>query len=154
MGRLLQTGVAPVFAAGELHRALFQPERPVFSLAGPAMTTDDDRQSRELTNQVLIQIRDNLAQINRKQDEFGKEQIEQGTRIVRLEERNERLTRAETHIAELDAKIEVLTADKHKRDGAIGLASWFSQHYPFVGVSVALAAFVAWVNGLFGKGAP
>lgn len=150
MGQLLQMGVAPIFDMEVPRRALFQPERPVFTLAGPhQMSAEDDRQSRELTNQVLIQIRDNLAQINRKQDAFGEEQNAQGNRIVRLEERNERMTRLEAAQEKVAGQVELLIADKHKRDGAIGVWSWLSNNWPTAGLITALGAFVAWANGFF-----
>jgi hypothetical protein len=148
-------GALPVMLMRSRERALFQTERPVFTLAGPQpMTADGDRQSRELTNQVLMQIRDSLDLIRRKQDSFGEDLHAISERTARLEERNTRLDRVEKEQERIGGQIELLVADKHKRDGAISLASWFSQHYPFVAVSAALAGIIAWANGLFGKGAP
>lgn len=135
-------------------RALFQPERPVFTITGPDMTTEADRQGRELTNQVLMQIRDSLDLIRRTQDKQGEDLHSISERTARLEERNTRLDRVEKEQERLDAQLALLIADKHKREGAIGLMEWVSKHWPFTAVAAGLAALVAYANGLFGKGVP
>jgi hypothetical protein len=47
-------------------------------------------------------------------------------------------------------RLAVLEADKHRREGAIGLVAWFSRHWPFTLLAVALAAIVSWANGKIG----
>lgn len=47
-------------------------------------------------------------------------------------------------------KIAVLEADRHRREGAIGLVAWISRHWPFTLVATGLAALVAWANGRIG----
>jgi hypothetical protein len=44
-------------------------------------------------------------------------------------------------------EIAELMADKHRREGAIGLIAWLSRHWPLTLVALALAALVAWANG-------
>ena len=46
-------------------------------------------------------------------------------------------------------QIEQLLADKHRREGAIGLVEWMSKHWPFLGLSGILIAWVGFANGLF-----
>jgi hypothetical protein len=45
------------------------------------------------------------------------------------------------------SEINALVADKHRREGAIGLVEWISKHWPFTLVALALALIVAWANG-------
>lgn len=104
----------------------------------------------QLTVQILTQIRDNLDLIRRKQDSFGVEQHELSIRLTKLEERNERLDRAEKAIENLDGRVDVLMRDKDRREGAIGLVEWIGKHWPFTLLSAGLAALVAYANGLFG----
>ncbi len=115
------------------------------------MSGDDKLDIRhELTVQILTQIRDSLDLIRRKQDTFGDELHGQSERIVRLEERNERFSRIETENARLAGQIEVLMADKNKREGAIGMIEWVSKHWPFTLLSAAIMGLVAYANGLLG----
>jgi hypothetical protein len=44
-------------------------------------------------------------------------------------------------------RIAVLEADKHRREGAVGLVEWFARHWPVTLVIAALGAIVAWANG-------
>lgn len=116
--------------------------------------SESEAQSRELTNQVLMQIRDNLDLIRRKQDSFGEDLHAVSERTARLEERNTRLDRVEKEQERINGQIELLVAEKHKREGAIGLVQWIGQHWPFTVFATGLAGLVAWANGLFGKGVP
>lgn len=45
--------------------------------------------------------------------------------------------------------MDALIADKHRREGALGLFDWVSKHWPFTLVAALLAALVAWANGKF-----
>lgn len=47
------------------------------------------------------------------------------------------------------AQIEVLRADKLRREGAIGLIEWLSKNYPFIIALLGLALWVGWANGVF-----
>ncbi len=115
------------------------------------MSGEGEQSVREqLTIQILTQIRDHLALIERKQDSFGIEQHTQSERIVRLEERNERFSRLEASIAHETARVDALMRDKDKRDGAIGMVEWVSKHWPFTILSATIMAFVAYANGLLG----
>lgn len=54
-------------------------------------------------------------------------------------------------VKEQRTEIGELVADKHRREGAIGLIEWISKHWPFVGLSAIIIAWVGWANGLLGK---
>lgn len=56
--------------------------------------------------------------------------------------------RIERTITDQDAEIETLKADKLRRDGAIGLVEWCSKHWPFLGLSGLLIAWISYANGL------
>jgi hypothetical protein len=58
--------------------------------------------------------------------------------------------RLEEDAKEDRANIEMLKADKLRREGAIGLAEWVSRHWPVAAIAALLAAIVAWANGRFG----
>lgn len=91
---------------------------------------DDARNSAGLSlmDQVLLQIRDNLTAINRKQDTIGTQVQDMNARVIRLEEREERLERLEKLVEKQDGKIDVLLRDKDQRDGAgqvfVGIRGW------------------------------
>lgn len=132
-------------------RVLFQPERPVLAFMEGFVNGSDDLDVRhELTVQILTQIRDNLALIGKKQDTFGTELHAVSERVVRLEERNERFTRLEAAIERAEGRLDVLMAEKLKREGAIGVVEWVSKHWPFTILSAAILAMVAWANGKLG----
>lgn len=50
-------------------------------------------------------------------------------------------------VKEQRATLEGLVADKHRREGAVGLVEWISKHWPFGLVAALLALIVAWANG-------
>lgn len=54
-------------------------------------------------------------------------------------------------MADHDARIKHLETDKHRRDGAIGLLEWVSKHWPFLGLSGVLIAWIGYANGLLGN---
>ena len=58
--------------------------------------------------------------------------------------------RLEATIKEQHEDIEVLQADKLRREGAIGLVEWISKHWPFLIACAFLAAWVGYVNQVFG----
>lgn len=55
--------------------------------------------------------------------------------------------RIEGRIKAMDDRLLALEIDKHRRDGAVGLAAWFGKHWPFSLIFGAMAAWVAWANG-------
>jgi hypothetical protein len=62
-----------------------------------------------------------------------------------------------THVERIERKmegqegeIETLKADKHKRDGAIGLVEWISRHWPFTVLGSLIITAVLWANGKIG----
>lgn len=56
--------------------------------------------------------------------------------------------RLERTVANQADDIEDLKEEKHRREGAIGLVEWCAKHWPFLGLSGALMAWVAYANGL------
>lgn len=46
-------------------------------------------------------------------------------------------------------RLTLLEADKLRREGAVGLVEWVSRHWPFTIIITALAAWVAWANGVW-----
>lgn len=60
----------------------------------------------------------------------------------------EHVERLEQDRREDHAEIELLKADKLRREGAIGLVEWISKNYPFLIVLAALAVWVGWANGV------
>lgn len=57
-------------------------------------------------------------------------------------------TEAKQELTKHHTRLAVLEADKHRREGAVGLVEWFARHWPVTLVLGALAAFVAWANGV------
>lgn len=57
--------------------------------------------------------------------------------------------RLERIITDQANDIELLKADKFRREGAISLVEWCSKHWPFLGFSAGLTAWVAYANGMF-----
>jgi hypothetical protein len=43
--------------------------------------------------------------------------------------------------------VDNLVADKHRREGAIGLVEWLMRHWPFTVLGGAIIAAVMWANG-------
>lgn len=52
-------------------------------------------------------------------------------------------------VKEQRTEIGELVADKHRREGAIGLVEWISKHWPFLGLSGLIIGFVGYANGVF-----
>lgn len=51
-------------------------------------------------------------------------------------------------------RLGVLEADKNRREGAIGLVAWLIKNWPVAAMLTALAAFVAFANGVDVKAIP
>lgn len=49
-----------------------------------------------------------------------------------------------------DERINALEADRHRREGAIGLAEWIAKHWPFTILGSLIIAAVMWANGKVG----
>jgi hypothetical protein len=49
--------------------------------------------------------------------------------------------------AEHHLRLAVLEADKHRREGAIGLVAWISRNWPVTFLITMVLAVVAWANG-------
>jgi hypothetical protein len=57
--------------------------------------------------------------------------------------------RLEAGALKQEAEIGNLMADKHRREGAIGLVDWISKNYPTVILLVLVAVWVGFSNGMF-----
>jgi hypothetical protein len=57
--------------------------------------------------------------------------------------------RLEITVKEQGDEIETLSADKHRREGAIGLVEWISKHWPFIGLAAIIIAWIGIANGIF-----
>lgn len=62
-----------------------------------------------------------------------------------------RLEKAERDQENASLRLAVLEADKHRREGAVGLVEWTARHWPVTLVLGFLAAFIAWANGRVGQ---
>jgi hypothetical protein len=56
-------------------------------------------------------------------------------------------TELKSTVKEQRSTIDDLVADKHRREGAIGLVEWISKHWPFALMAAVLGAVVVWANG-------
>lgn len=94
-----------------------------------------DRSLLEL--QVLSQIRDSLSSLN-------SDMRETRERVIRLEERDNRVSTLESLVATLDARVDVLLKDKDRRDGAVGFGQTLLKHLPSISFGGLLTAAAAW----------
>lgn len=96
---------------------------------------DNDKSLLEL--QVLQQIRDSLSSLN-------SDMRETRERVIRLEERDNRVSTLESLVATLDARVDVLLKDKDRRDGAMSFGQTLLKHLPSISFGGLLAAAAAW----------
>jgi hypothetical protein len=64
-----------------------------------------------------------------------------------LREDVERLT---SHVKDQESEIDILKADKLRREGALGLFNWCARNWPLTLVLTGLGVLVAWANGKIG----
>jgi hypothetical protein len=76
-----------------------------------------------MTLQVLAQIRDSLSALSRDVRSAREDTAEVRDRVIRLEERDKRLTDVEANVKALDARVDVLLKEKDRRDGAVSFIS-------------------------------
>lgn len=98
---------------------------------------DNDKTMLEL--QVLQQIRDSLSALN-------SDMRETRERVIRLEERDSRVSSLESLVVTLDARVDVLLKDKDRRDGAMSFGQILLKHLPSIGFGGMLAAAAAWFS--------
>ena len=98
---------------------------------------DNDKSLLEL--QVLQQIRDSLSSLN-------SDMRETRERVIRLEERDNRVSTLESLVATLDARVAVLLKDKDRRDGAMSFGQTLLKHLPSISFGGLLAAATAWAS--------
>lgn len=96
-----------------------------------------DRALLEL--QVLSQIRDSLTTLNSDMREVRE-------KVIRLEERDNRVSSLESLVATLDARIDVLLKDKDRRDGAVSFGQTLVKHLPSLSLGGLIAAIVGWFS--------
>ena len=87
------------------------------------------REVKHATNQNSMKI-DGLAQIVATQGALVE-------KVGKLEEGHK-----EHHL-----RLAVLEADRHRREGAIGLVAWFSRNWPFTLIIAAISGVAAWLTG-------
>ena len=96
-----------------------------------------DRGTLEL--QVLAQIRDSLTGLNVDMREVRE-------KVIRLEERDQRVSALEQTIAKLDTRVDVLLKDKDRRDGAVSMGQAVVKHLPSLSLGAILTALAAWFS--------
>lgn len=96
-----------------------------------------DRSLLEL--QVLAQIRDSLTTLNTDVREVRE-------KVIRLEERDQRVSSLEQTIAKLDTRVDVLLKDKDRRDGAVNMGQAVVKHLPSLSLGAILTALAAWFS--------
>lgn len=96
-----------------------------------------DRSLLEL--QVLAQIRDSLTTLNTDVREVRE-------KVIRLEERDQRVSSLEQTIAKLDTRVDVLLKDKDRRDGAVSMGQAVVKHLPSLSLGAILTALAAWFS--------
>lgn len=96
-----------------------------------------DRSLLEL--QVLAQIRDSLTTLNTDVREVRE-------KVIRLEERDQRVSSLEQTIAKLDTRVDVLLKDKDRRDGAVSMGQAVVKHLPSLSLGAIIAALAAWFS--------
>lgn len=96
-----------------------------------------DRSLLEL--QVLAQIRDSLTSLNTDVREVRE-------KVIRLEERDQRVSSLEQTIAKLDTRVDVLLKDKDRRDGAVSMGQAVVKHLPSLSLGAILTALAAWFS--------
>lgn len=89
--------------------------------------------------QVLQQIRDSLSSLN-------SDMRETRERVIRLEERDCRVSSLESLVTTLDARVDVLLKDKDRRDGAMSFGQILLKHLPSISFGGMLAAAAAWFS--------
>lgn len=97
----------------------------------------NDNEKSLLELQVLQQIRDSLSSLN-------SDMRETRERVIRLEERDNRVSTLESLVATLDARVDVLLKDKDRRDGAMSFGQTLLKHLPSISFGGLLAAAAAW----------
>lgn len=96
-----------------------------------------DRSLLEL--QVLAQIRDSLTTLNTDVREVRE-------KVIRLEERDQRVSALEQTIAKIDTRVDVLLKDKDRRDGAVSMGQAVVKHLPSLSLGAILTALAAWFS--------
>lgn len=76
-----------------------------------------------MTLQVLAQIRDSLSAHSRDFRSVTEGIADVRDRVIRLEERDKRLTDVEADVKSMDLKVDALLKDKDRRDGATSFIS-------------------------------
>lgn len=107
---------------------------------------DDGQSTDRLLGELIAEVRavkHNQNNTSQKLDAVGRQ-----TEPIRalVEQVREIKAEQERH----HFRLAVLEADKHRREGAIGLFEWVTRHWPFSVIAAALAAWVGWANGKIG----
>lgn len=96
---------------------------------------DNEKSPFEL--QVLTQIRDSLSSLS-------SDMRETRERVIRLEERDCRVSVLENLVATLDNRVDLLLKDKDRREGAMSFGQTLLKNLPSISFGGLLAAAAAW----------
>lgn len=105
----------------------------------------DARSTLEL--QVLAQIRDSLSVIHRDNREMRDTLTDTRERLIRLEERDDRLKKVEARAEKHEGMLAALLKDKDQRDGAISAWTWLLRNWPVLAGIVILIGTILVANG-------
>lgn len=130
--------VASAFSdSSEFATSAYMPALPQAVKGRRVASNDNDKKMLEL--QVLQQIRDSLSSLN-------SDMRETRERVIRLEERDCRVSSLENLVVTLDARVDVLLKDKDRRDGAMSFGQTLLKHLPSISVGGIIAALAAWFS--------
>lgn len=101
--------------------------------------TGNDNEKSPFELQVLTQIRDSLSSLS-------SDMRETRERVIRLEERDCRVSVLENLVATLDNRVDLLLKDKDRRDGAMSFGETLLKNLPSISFGGLLAAAVAWFS--------
>lgn len=112
-----------------------RPARPSLMMPVP-----DEHALRQFEIEALRQITDNLRRLNDGQAEQGKVLHSIDNRLTRIESAT-----VSADVETLKTKVDALERDKDRREGAMGLATWFKDFGPWLLAIIAtMVAAVGW----------
>ena len=84
--------------------------------------------------EAVRQIGDNGKATNKLLEGMQTELRDVRERVIRIEasEYKNTIIKVDARVDDLDERVEKLEADKHRRDGALGLVEWFGRNWPLV----------------------
>jgi hypothetical protein len=113
------------------------------------MPVADDQALRLAEIEALRAIRDSVQSHTRQTEALTNEVREQGKMIGDVRERVIRIesNRVSEDVAKLKEEVDMLKADKLRREGALGVGNWLARNWPFLIGLLALIGVVLKANG-------